>query len=86
MDAQRRSTATRSNSSSGSDPYRATENLDQYIRGTERMEDSSGKVTEQSSLYNYHWSDNSGNVVHSNDGSFDPNNHSNQSWKLKPAR
>jgi hypothetical protein len=67
--------------------WKAGGRIDQYVRGTEKMEDSSGIVTEQSYMYNYHWSDGYGNVVHSNDASFDPNAHSNQPWeKLKPAR
>jgi hypothetical protein len=87
MDAQRAAANNRQSSGTQTDPYRATENFDQYIRGTERMEDSSGNVSEQSSMYNYHWTDGYGTVVHSNDATFDPNNHSNQTFeKMKPAR
>lgn len=87
MDAQRAAANARRSAAPSQDPYRAAEDFDQYIRGTERMEDSSGQVSEQSYMYNYHWSDGSGNYVHSNDPSFDPSNHSNQPWeKLKPAK
>ena len=53
--------------------YKAAENFDQYIRGTEKVEDSYGQVSEQPSQYNYHWADGFGNFAHSNDPDFDPN-------------
>lgn len=56
--------------------YEAAENFDQYIRGTEKVEDSFGQVTEQPSQYNYHWADGYGNFVHTNDADFDPNRYS----------
>jgi hypothetical protein len=51
------------------------------------VEDSSGNVSEQSSLYVYHWADGFGNYLHSNDPNFDPNNHSNVPYEqLKQAK
>ncbi len=87
MDEQRAaSNATRSSSPS-ENTYKGAEDFDQYIRGTEKVEDSSGNVSEQSSLYSYHWTDGFGNYVHSDDSSFDPNNHSNVPYeKLKPVK
>ncbi len=80
------SNATRSSSPS-ENSYKGAEDFDQYIRGTEKVEDSSGNVSEQSSLYSYHWTDGFGNYVHSNDSSFDPNNHSNVPYeKLNPVK
>ena len=74
-------------SSSANSAEKAAEDFDQYIRGTEKMEDSSGNVSEQSSLYSYHWTDGYGNYIHSNDSSFDPNAHSNVPYEqLKQAK
>jgi hypothetical protein len=87
MDQQRAAAATTHTSSPSENAYKGAEDFDQYIRGTEKMEDSSGNVSEQSSLYSYHWTDGYGNYVHSNDASFDPNNHSNVPYeKLKSAK
>ncbi len=55
--------------------YKAVDNYDQYIRGTEKVEDSYGQVSEQPNQYNYHWADGFGNFAHSNDPDFDPNNY-----------
>jgi len=87
MDEQRAASNTTRSSSPSENTYKGTEDFDQYIRGTEKVEDSSGNVSEQSSLYSYHWTDGYGNYVHSNDSSFDPNNHSNVPYeKLKSAK
>ncbi|MEI9814460.1 MAG: hypothetical protein WDO18_18260 [Acidobacteriota bacterium] len=53
--------------------YKAVDNFDGYIRGTEKVEDSYGQVSEQPSQYNYHWADGFGNFAHSDDPDFDPN-------------
>ena len=80
---QRAASAARASSPSD----KAAEDFDQYIRGTEKVEDSSGNVSEQSSLYSYHWTDGFGNYVHSNDSSFDPNSQSNVPYeKLTPVK
>jgi hypothetical protein len=87
MDEQRAAANTAHTSSPSESAYKGAEDFDQYIRGTEKVEDSSGNVSEQSSLYSYHWTDGFGNYVHSNDSSFDPNNHSNVPYeKLKPVK
>jgi hypothetical protein len=87
MDEQRAASNTTRSSSPSENTYKGAEDFDQYIRGTEKVEDSSGNVSEQSSLYSYHWTDGYGNYVHSNDSSFDPNNHSNVPYeKLKSAK
>lgn len=87
MDEQRAAANSTRAASPTASAERAAEDFDQYIRGTEKVEDSSGNVTEQSSLYSYHWTDGFGNFVHSNDASFDPNNHSNVPYeKLKPVK
>ena len=87
MDEQRAAVNAPRSSSPLATPERASEDFDQYIRGTEKVEDSSGDVSEQSSLYSFHWTDGFGNYAHSNDASFDPNNHSNVPYeKLKPVK
>jgi hypothetical protein len=87
MDEQRAAANATRTSSPSESAYQGAEDFDQYIRGTEKVEDSSGNVSEQSSLYSYHWTDGYGNYVHSNDSSFDPNNHSNVPYeKLKPVK
>jgi hypothetical protein len=87
MDEQRAATNAARASSPAESAEKAAEDFDQYIRGTEKVEDSSGNVSEQSSLYSYHWTDGFGNYVHSNDSSFDPNNHSNVPYeRLTPVK
>ena len=87
MDEQRAASNATHPSSPSESSYKGAEDFDQYVRGTEKVEDSSGNVSEQSSLYSYHWTDGYGNYVHSNDSSFDPNNHSNVPYeKLKPVK
>ena len=56
-------------SESGSDGF------DQYIRGTEHMQDQNGVVSDQSNNYNYHWSDGFGQFVHTDDPNLDPNHY-----------
>ena len=53
--------------------FKAIDNYDQSIRGTEKVEDAYGQVSEQPNQYNYHWADGYGSFVHSNDPDFDPN-------------
>jgi hypothetical protein len=53
--------------------YKAIDNYDQYIRGTEKVEDAYGQVSEQPNQYNYHWADGYGSFVHTNNPDFDPN-------------
>jgi hypothetical protein len=53
--------------------YKAIDNYDQYIRGTEKVEDAYGQVSEQPNQYNYHWADGFGSFVHTNDPDYDPN-------------
>jgi GH24 family phage-related lysozyme (muramidase) len=37
------------------------------------MQDQNGVVSDQYTDYNYHWTDGSGNFVHTNDQTLDPN-------------
>ena len=57
------------------------DSFDQYIRGTERMEDPYWGTSEHSYNNQYHWTDGYGNHQHSNDPSFDPNTNSNRNWR-----
>jgi hypothetical protein len=61
---------------------RINDNFDQYIRGTERMQDPYWGTSEQSYTNKYHWTDGSGSYQHSNDAGFNPNVGSNQKWQL----
>jgi hypothetical protein len=89
IEAQRTASNARSSGSGGGGGgrvYDANDDFDQYIRGTEHMTDSSGVVTDQTSAYNYHWTDGGGTVVHTNDPNYDPNNHSNTPYeKMTPV-
>ena len=83
MDAQRQAANTRSAQERAS----ANDSFDQYIRGTERMEDPYWGTSEHSYSNQYHWTDGFGNYQHSNDSTFDPNIGSNQNWqRMKPAK
>ena len=73
---QQRAEANQASSHTDDRAYQAAENFDQYIRGTEKVEDSYGQVSEQPSQYNYHWADGYGNFVHTNDPDYDPNRYS----------
>jgi hypothetical protein len=78
---ERLSAISRSSGSSSSDAF------DQYIRGTERMQDPYWGTSEHSYDSQYHWTDGSGSYRHSNDAGYDPNVGSSQSWTLmQPAR
>lgn len=60
-------------SGSNDDFYKNSDNYDQYIRGTEHMQDQYGQVTDQYSDYSYHWTDGFGRFVHTEDPNLDPN-------------
>lgn len=53
-----------------------------YVRGTERMNDPSSSTGESVHSYNdsYHWSDGNGHYQNTSDPSFNPNVGSNQNW------
>ena len=70
---QQRAESNAASARSDDRAYKAAENFDQYIRGTEKVEDSYGQVSEQPSQYNYHWADGFGNFAHTNDPDYDPN-------------
>jgi hypothetical protein len=81
MDAQRQAANTRQQERAS-----VNDNFDQYIRGTERMEDPYWGTSEHSYNNQYHWTDGYGNYQHSNDSTFDPNAGSTQNWqRMKPA-
>ena len=61
---------------------RINDNFDQYIRGTERMQDPYWGTSEQSYMNKYHWTNGQGEYQHSNDAGFNPNTNSNQHWQL----
>ena len=83
MDAQRQAANTRSAQTRAS----ANDSFDQYIRGTERMEDPYWGTSEHSYNNQYHWTDGFGNYQHSNDSTFDPNIGSTQNWqRMTPAK
>jgi hypothetical protein len=62
---------------------RGTDGFDQYVRGTEHMQDQNGVVSDQYTDYNYHWTDGSGRFVHTDD----PNKYLNRDYKqMTPQR
>jgi hypothetical protein len=72
---------------SNDDFYRRADGFDQYLRGTEHMQDQNGAVSDQYTDYNYHWTDANGTFVHTNDSSFDPNRYLNGSFQqMTPVR
>jgi hypothetical protein len=82
MEAQRQAANTRQQERAS-----ANDSFDQYIRGTERMEDPYWGTSEHSYNNQYHWTDGQGSYQHSNDSTFDPNLNSNQNWqRMKPAK
>ncbi|MEO5925677.1 MAG: hypothetical protein ABIR70_17780 [Bryobacteraceae bacterium] len=70
---QQRAQANAASARADDRAYKAIDNFDQYIRGTEKVEDAYGQVSEQPSQYNYHWADGFGNFMRSDDPDFDPN-------------
>lgn len=61
--------------------------FDQYIRGTEKMEDPYWATSERSYNNQHHWTDGNGSYQDTNDGSYDPNQHLNGNWQLmQPAK
>jgi hypothetical protein len=66
---------------------KANDDFDQYIRGTEKMEDPYWGTSERSYNNQYHWTDGFGNYQDTNDATFDPNQHSNGNWqRMQPAK
>ena len=81
--------AARSSFSAGSNDEfnKRTDGFDQYVRGTEHMQDQNGVVSDQYTNYNYHWADGSGSFVHTNDPNHDPNKYLNGNYQqMTPAR
>jgi hypothetical protein len=82
IDAQRAASnaASQRTSGGGDDPNGSgsfaarADDFDQYVRDTEHVVDAWGQVSDQSDMYNYHWTDGWGNWVHTNDANYDPNN------------
>jgi hypothetical protein len=60
---------------------RGADGFDQYLRGTEHMRDQNGVVSDQYTDYNYHWTDGSGNFVHTDDPNLDPNTYLNGNYE-----
>ena len=85
---QQQAAAHASNGAGANDDfYKRADGFDQYVRGTEHMQDQNGVVTDQYTDYNYHWTDGNGRFVHANDASFDPNQYLNGSYQqMTPAR
>ena len=85
--AQQNAAHSSFNSSSNHEFDKRTDSFDQYIRGTEHMQDQNGAVSDQYTNYNYHWADGSGNFVHTNDPNHDPNKYLNGNYQqMTPLR
>lgn len=72
--ASRRSPGAGDDANGGHGFFAKADDFDQYIRDTEHVVDAWGQVSDQSDMYNYHWTDGWGNWVHTNDANYDPNN------------
>ena len=75
-------------SASSNDTFeKRADGFNQYLRGTEHMQDQNGVVSDQYTDYNYHWTDANGTFVHTNDPGFDPNQYLNGSFQqMTPVR
>ena len=81
--------AARSSYSDGSSEEFAkrADSFDQYVRGTEHMQDQNGNVSDQYTDYNYHWADGFGKFVHTDDPNLDPNKFLNGNYQqMTPPR
>lgn len=92
IDAQRvashqASAAQRAANAEASSNDQSNDAFDQYIRGTEKMQDPYWGTSERSYNEQYHWTDGHGSYQDSNDPTFDPNQHSNVNWqRMEPAK
>jgi hypothetical protein len=85
--AQENAARSSSNTGSNEESDRGADGFTQYIRDTEHMQDQNGVVSDQYTDYNYHWTDGSGNFVHTNDQTLDPNKYLNGDYQqMKPLR
>ncbi len=60
----------------------SADQADDVIRGVTTLDDPNGGTTQRDSNSQYHWTDGNGSYRDSNDGTYDPNNSENGSWKL----
>jgi hypothetical protein len=85
--AQENAARSSSNAGSNEEADRGADGFTQYLRDTEHMQDQNGVVSDQYTDYNYHWTDGSGNFVHTNDQTLDPNKYLNGDYQqMKPLR
>ena len=85
--AQEASRRASYNASPSQGAARGNDDFDQYLRGTEHMQDHYGVVSDQYTDYNYHWTDGFGRFAHSNDPNFDPNRVLNGNYQqMTPVR
>jgi hypothetical protein len=85
--AQESARRSSDSAASNEESNRGSDDFTQYLRGTEHMQDQNGVVSDQYTDYNYHWTDGSGNFVHTNDQSLDPNRYLNGNYQqMTPVR
>lgn len=58
--------------------------FDDYLRGVVTVDDPTWGTSQQSANQSYHWTDGYGSYRHSNDVTYDPNQHESGSWQLMP--
>jgi hypothetical protein len=86
-EANRVQSRARENAARSSSNTNSNDDFDQYLRGTERMRDQNGIVSDHYTDYNYHWADGFGNFVHTNDQTIDPNKYLNGNYQqMEPHR
>ena len=86
-EANRAQSRAQENAARSSSNTNSNDDFDQYLRGTERMQDQNGLVSDHYTDYNYHWADGFGNFVHTNDQTIDPNKYLNGNYQqMEPHR
>lgn len=82
FEQQRQAAAHSSFARGGGSGSSSSDRFDEYIRGVETFNDPYHGESQQDSNYRYHWTDGSGNYVHSDDPFFNPNIGSPVHWTI----
>jgi hypothetical protein len=79
--------ASRSSGTATTAGRSSTDKFDDYIRGVETVDDPYWGTSQHSFNEQYHWTDGYGNYRHSNEATYNPNQHENGDWQLmQPTR
>lgn len=87
IDRQLQASRSSGSGGGGGGTRNGNDNFDDYIRGVETVNDPYYGTSQHSINEQYHWTDGYGSYRHSNDGTYNPNQHENGDWQLMtPAR